>query len=141
MAAVETTNLDQAGVAQDDVSKMAAFLDTWNPDDPRKPKQIPAEPSSQAQAQPEPAAVESQSQAELTPADLPDEAAPVETQPAVEQEIEIVHNGQTHKIATRAEQIDLMQKGFDYTQKTQTLAEASRAAAERVQRAEALEQV
>jgi hypothetical protein len=62
---------------------------------------------------------------ELTPDDLlEDEPAP---QSADAAEFEIVHNGQQHKL-TRAETIKLAQQGFDYTQKTQSVAEKYKAA-------------
>ena len=57
---------------------------------------------------------------EITADDLPDET-PAEA--AGETVFEIVHNGQTHKIASREDQIRYMQQGFDYTQKTQALAQ------------------
>ena len=69
---------------------------------------------------------------ELTPEDIPDET-PVE-QSAVD-EFEIVHNGQQKKL-TREETIKLAQQGFDYTQKTQQLAEARKAIEVNLQRSQ-----
>jgi hypothetical protein len=75
---------------------------------------------------------------ELTPEDLPDEdAAP---QPSAADEFEIVHNGAQHKLP-RAEVIKLAQQGFDYTQKTQALAEYAKGLGTALQRLNELEQI
>jgi hypothetical protein len=71
------------------------------------------------------------------PDDLPDEAAP---QPDDGIEFEIVHNGTQHKLS-RAETIKLAQQGFDYTQKTQFVAEQQKQAQEVLQRAAEIEQL
>ena len=73
---------------------------------------------------------------ELTADDIPAE----EPQPSAEAVFEIVHEGQTHKIATREEQIRYMQQGFDYTQKTQRVAEKDRQVSAQLQRLGQLEQ-
>jgi hypothetical protein len=73
---------------------------------------------------------------ELTADDLPDD----DGQPAQQSldELEIVHNGVQHKLA-RDKVIELAQKGFDYTQKTQQLASQQRATMELMQRVQELE--
>jgi hypothetical protein len=58
---------------------------------------------------------------ELTADDLPDE----DSQPPSADEFEIVHNGTQHKL-DRAKVIELAQKGFDYTAKTEQLAETQK---------------
>ena len=55
-------------------------------------------------------------------------------------EFEIVHNGTQHKL-DRAKTIELAQKGFDYTSKTQALAAQQRAIQETLQRAQEIEQL
>lgn len=50
---------------------------------------------------------------------------------APEQEYEITHNGQKHKVPL-AKLIELGQQGFDYTQKTQTLAEQQKQLEQRI---------
>lgn len=79
-----------------------------------------------------------QQEDDLSPDDLPDDddaAAPVS-----DAEFEIVHNGQQHKL-TREDTIKLAQQGFDYTQKTQAVAERARAAEAVLQRAAQIEQL
>src|SRR5690348_11934684 len=73
---------------------------------------------------------------ELTPDDLP------ETQPAQSQadEFEIVHNGTQVKL-TRDKAIELARQGFDYTQKTQALAEQQRSVQERLAQVGQIEQM
>lgn len=69
---------------------------------------------------------------ELTPDDLPDDEAP-QAQPP-EGELEIVHNGKKLKVS-RDEAIKLVQQGFDYTAKTQELAEERKQVAAMLQSA------
>jgi len=135
----ETTE-PQAAVAQDDVSRMMRFNEQFEKDN--------AAPSvERPQAGPEPAAPQTaagvaqpETQADvLTEADIPDAPASPDQTPWVE--VEITHNGQPIKVATRDEGIDLMEKGYDFTRKAQVLAEASRTAQERLQRAQEIEQV
>ena len=76
---------------------------------------------------------------ELSPDDLPDEEGDTQA-PVPDAEFEIVHNGQQHKLS-RAETIKLAQQGFDYTQKTQAVAERTRAAEAVLQRAAQIEQL
>lgn len=99
---------------------------------------------AQQAAEPEqPQQQEAQGQAdegEPSPDDIPDEEAPAE-QPAAETVFEIVHAGKTHTIADRAEQIRLMQQGFDYTQKTQALSAKDRTVGEQLQRLAQVDQV
>lgn len=75
----------------------------------------------------------------VEPGDIPDddENAP---QPESASEFELVHNGQQLKLP-RDEVVKLAQQGFDYTQKTQALAERARAAEAVLQRATAVEQM
>jgi len=75
---------------------------------------------------------------ELTVEDLPDE--PEGAAPSQGDEFEIVHNGQQHTLS-REDTIRLAQQGFDYTQKTQALAEHARQMSERMQRLSEVEQV
>ena len=92
-------------------------------------------------AQPEDVAQSTDSQAqepgELTPDDIPDEAGPAPQQSL--EAFEIVHNGTQHKLS-REDAIRYAQQGFDYTQKTQALAEHARQVEERFQRVTAIEQ-
>lgn len=93
-----------------------------------------------AEPEPAPEAVEapqSEGQAdELTADDIPDEGDPP-AQPE-SAEFEIVHNGIQHKL-DRAKTIELAQKGFDYTQKTQDLASKQKEVQAALQRAQELE--
>jgi hypothetical protein len=82
------------------------------------PEQAPEEAAPQEAKQPEGPATD-----ELTPADLEDESDAV-AQPAVDA-FEIVHNGAQVKL-TREEAIAYARQGFDYTQKTQALAEKAK---------------
>lgn len=75
---------------------------------------------------------------ELTADDLPDEQADAPSQAG--DEFEIVHNGQPRKLS-REDTIRLAQQGFDYTQKTQALADQARAVSERLSRLEEVEKV
>jgi len=126
-----TTGSPQA--AQTPEQRIAAFLSrepAEAPEAPEEPKQQQGEaPPKQEAQQPEGQAPETD---ELTPDDLPEEAT--EAQQTVE-EFEIVHNGQQRKLS-REETIRLAQQGFDYTQKTQQLAEAKRHIEENLQRSQ-----
>jgi hypothetical protein len=103
----------------------SAFEELFNDTPLAKPKEQEA-PAAQPDAE------------GLTPDDVPDEyeaAAPVDGA-----EFEIVHNGQQHKL-TRADTIKLAQQGFDYTQKTQQLAQQRGEAEAVLQRAAQIEQL
>jgi hypothetical protein len=76
---------------------------------------------------------------ELTVADLPEDGTEGEAQPTVD-EFEIVHNG-TQKRLSREETIRLAQQGFDYTAKTQAVAEQAKAVQAQLQRVQQLEQL
>lgn len=78
----------------------------------------PPETAEQAQAKQEP-----------TPEDIQDEVE----QPAIDAfEIEIVHDGQQHKLS-REDAIKYAMQGFDYTQKTQEVAAQKRTVAQQLQ--------
>lgn len=79
----------------------------------------PAPPAEEVKADP----AEDQVSDELTADDVPDEEQSdgKAEQSAEDASFEIVHNGKQHKLS-RAETIELAQKGFDYTQKTQAVA-------------------
>lgn len=118
-------------------SRMQNFLTQFDREQ-SAPEEVSEEPTAApaeeaAQTQPEGQADE------LTADDLPEIAAEVPQQPAVD-EFEIVHNGQQRKL-TREETIRLAQQGFDYTQKTQALAEQSKAMQQALQRAQEVEQM
>jgi len=101
----------------------------------------PAPKAKQEQPeQPEEVEAADQESDEPTPDDLPDdeEAAPQSAPPG--DEFEIVHNGETRKLS-RAETIKLAQQGFDYTQKTQRVAEQQKQAEAVLQRAAEVEQL
>jgi hypothetical protein len=115
--------------------RIAAILNERDTAD--APEEAPA-PTEAAPEQPQEApAVEQAESDELTAEDLPDDQA--ET-PSSGEEFEIVHNGQQRKLS-REETIRLAQQGFDYTQKTQVLAEAARSVNERLQRLQEVEAV
>ncbi len=86
----------------------------------------------------ETAPVEQAQTDELTADDLPDEQAEAPSESG--DEFEIVHNGQARKL-TREETIRLAQQGFDYTVKTQQVAETAKVVNERLQRLEQVQQV
>lgn len=101
-------------------------------------KAAPApEPEPETEAAPEEAAQDESQADELTPDDLPDEGGE-QAQPTTEWEI--VHNGQPVKLA-RDKVIELAQKGFDYTQKTQSLANQQKQAMELLTRVQEIEQL
>ena len=76
---------------------------------------------------------------EVTPDDLPEIEAEPATQ-SVEDAFEIVHNGAQVKLS-REEAIKYARQGFDYTQKTQALAEQARQLQAQTQRVQELEQM
>lgn len=126
---MEQTN-PQAGVAPPSIEdRMSSFIAQSEADPEQKePGQEPAQ-----EVQPE-------GQAETEVSDSPaSEAEAEEAQPAVDA-FEIVHNGQQIKL-TLEEAIQHAQQGYDYTQKTQALAEKSREADERLQRLALVEQM
>ncbi len=78
---------------------------------------------------------------ELTPDDLPDEVEAKKDDDASEvDEFEIVHDGAPVKL-TRAKTIELARQGFDYTKKTQDIAEVARQLTERLTRVQSMEQI
>ncbi len=94
----------------------------------------PAAPAPEVKPEPQQATPSD----EPTPEDIQEEAdAP---QPSAADEFEIVHNGAQHKLP-RAEVIRLAQQGFDYTQKTQALAEHAKDVSAALQRAAEIEQI
>jgi hypothetical protein len=100
-------------------------------DDPPAPEEAP-------ETGPAPEAAEQgDSQAdELSADDLPDDGEQAAQQSL--DEWDIVHNGTQHKLP-RDKVIELAQKGFDYTAKTQALASQQRATMELMQRVQELE--
>lgn len=103
------------------------------PDEPPAPEETPA-----TEAAPEQAAQDESQADELTADDLPDDSDQ-SAQPTTD-EFELVHNGTQIKL-DRAKTIELAQKGFDYTSKTQALAAQQKQAQEILQRAQELEQL
>jgi len=133
----EATN-PQAGVPQAAPSienRLQAFFQRSEEPAEAEPEQEAAAPEP---AEQEPAPVEATPADELTPEDLPEDAAP--QQPVTADEFEIVHDGKQHKLP-RAEVIRLAQQGFDYTQKTQAVAEKSKAVDGIMQRVSEMEQI
>lgn len=133
----EQTTPEVAGVSQE--QDIQARLVSFYTKTPQRAK----ESSAPTEAQPEAAEEQPSEQpdpSEPTPDDIPDEEAAEGTDSQPVEEFEIVHNGQPHRV-TRDEAIRLAQQGFDYTQKTQALAEQARAVQERLQRVTAIEQV
>lgn len=119
---VEATN-PVAGVAPEAPSiesRLTAFLGRTEEPAAPEPDETPPQ-SAPAEQEPAPEAAKPKDTDELTPEDIPDEIVPKE-QPAIADEFEIVHDGTQHKL-TRAETIELAQKGFDYTKKTQAVAD------------------
>lgn len=133
----EQTNQPEAGVAAEPLSVEQRLARLYGAD---KPAPVPRPPQQQeAPVPPEQAdaAEQDADQAEPNPDDLPDEGEEAAPSPTVD-EFEIVHNGTQHKL-DRAKVIELAQKGFDYTAKTQTLAVQQRAIQETLQRAQEVE--
>lgn len=111
-----------------DDAAVASLVQRWAPEEPQQ-----AAPVETAEAPVDQAASD-----ELTPDDIPvEQDAP---QSAVEDAFEIVHNGQQRKL-NREETIKYAQQGFDYTQKTQALAEQQRQVQAVLQRAQEIEQL
>jgi hypothetical protein len=101
------------------------------PDEAPAPEEAPETETAPVEAE------QAQGQAdELTADDLPDEGEQSAQHPL--DEFEIVHNGTQHKLA-REKVIELAQKGFDYTAKTQQLASQQRATMELMTRVQELE--
>lgn len=122
----------EAGVAQPSIEdRMSAYM--AQSEDPA-PEAAPVQEKATEEVEQPEGQAEPQESAE--PAS---EAETQEAQPAVEA-FEIVHNGQQVKL-TLEEAIQHAQQGYDYTQKTQALAEKNRAVEERLQRVAQLEQM
>ncbi len=129
----------ETGVSQEPLDiqqRMQNYLtqyDTDQANDSDAPQQEPV-PERQAKPakQPDDPVTE-----ELTPEDLPGEEPAAQS--AVD-EFEIVHNGAQHRLP-RDKVIELAQQGFDYTQKTQALAEQNRQAQERLRAVHEIEQM
>jgi hypothetical protein len=125
------------GPPADPMDGIRAYLNRTEPADDEETQAQPkqAEPTAETTAQPD-----GQGQTdELTADDLPDENSPATAQPTTDA-FEIVHNGTQHKLS-REETIKYAQQGFDYTQKTQALAEQARQVQDRLARVAAIEQV
>ncbi len=112
-----------AGVTQEqaDVARVSSFLSGQSKDQV-PPKEEPEKPAPTAEAAP-PEQPNSQAAEELTPDDL--EVEQGQTQQPEGEAFEIVHNGQQIKL-TREEAIKHAMQGFDYTQKTQEVANQKR---------------
>lgn len=121
----------QAGAAAKAAKRESAAAEAA----PVEPAPAAADEASTAPAATEPS--------ELTPDDLiepaPDDAEGARAAAAAD-EFEIVHNGTQHKL-TRAETIELAQKGFDYQAKSEQLAASQKEAATLLQTARALASV
>lgn len=128
---VDTTTPDSGVDSGSDEAAMASLMSRFAA--PEEPAEQPQESASPETAQPSTDPVSE----ELTVEDIPDDPAP--TQSAVEA-FEIVHNGQQHSLS-REDTIKYAQQGFDYTQKTQQLAEKSRQVDVLLQRAQEVEQM
>ena len=124
----------ETGVSQeqDPISRMSNLLAS-QPEGPAETEDAPEPESSAEVEQPESPASD-----ELTPDDLEVEQTPVE-QLEVET-FEIVHNGAPVKL-TREELIANARQGFDYTKKTQAVAEQERIVQARLQKVEEIEQI
>lgn len=85
-------------------------------------------------------APEDQPDGDLTADDLPDDEEPGKEASEGDAAFEIVHNGQPVKL-TREQTIEYARQGFDYTQKTQAVAEMRRASEAVLQRAAEVEQM
>jgi len=125
------TGVEQA--APDVQTRMQNFLTQFDTDQAEEVEQQSEPEQAKVAEQPQDPATE-----ELTPDDLESDPTPPE-QSAVEA-FEIVHNGQQKKLS-REETIRLAQQGFDYTQKTQALAETQRQVQGRVRMVQEMEQV
>lgn len=127
----ETTNppgeVEQA--APSDASLESSLESAFGATPTEKPK---AEAEVKQESAPEPTD-------EVTPDDIPDEVEAAPQEPGSEV-WEIVHGGQQVKL-NRAEMIEHASKGFDYTQKTQVLAEKAKAVESQLARVAELEQL
>lgn len=127
------TGVEQAPSVED---RLVAFY-------AKTPSRKAPEPEAPTEAAPEVAAEQPEvnpDAGELTPEDIPDDETAAAAEPSGVDVFEIVHNGTQHKL-NREETIRYAQQGFDYTQKTQALAEQNRQLADRLQRVSAIEQV
>jgi hypothetical protein len=135
----DQTNPPSAGVAAEPLSVEQRLANLYGAQE-----KAPAPPPPQTADAPEPpvqadAAEQDADQAELSPDDLPDDPVEAAPSPSVD-EFEIVHNGTQHKL-DRAKTIELAQKGFDYTSKTQALAVREKAIQDTLQKAQEIEQL
>jgi hypothetical protein len=112
------------------LDRMTAFVDNEQAEiEPEQAEEVVAEPES---PQPEP----EQASDEVTADDFPDETP----EPSAPDAFEIVHNGQQHSL-TREDVIRYAQQGFDYTQKTQAVAQKDKELSARLERLAQIEQV
>lgn len=130
-----------AGVDKSDaglLNRMSSLLDREDQEQAAAPEPEPSAPA----AAPEPAEPEPQQATPATDEPTPDDIQEGDEapQPSAADEFEIVHNGTQHKLP-RAEVIKLAQQGFDYTQKTQALAEHAKGLSVALQRAAEIEQL
>jgi uncharacterized phage infection (PIP) family protein YhgE len=132
---VDTTNPAPGVDSGSDEAAMASLMSRFQ-DTPEDKQPQESAPPETAQPPVDPAPND-----ELTADDLPevDGGVPSSEQSAVEA-FEIVHNGQQRKLS-REETIKYAQQGFDYTQKTQQLAEGQRHLVAALQRAQEIEQM
>ena len=135
----DQTNPPSAGVAAEPLTVEQRLANLYGAQE-----RAPAPPPPPAKEAPEPpvqadAAEQDADPAELSPDDLPDEGESAAPSPSVD-EFEIVHNGTQHKL-DRAKTIELAQKGFDYTSKTQALAAREKVIQDTLQRAQEIEQL
>jgi hypothetical protein len=135
----DQTNPPSAGVAAEPLSVEQRLANLYGAQE-----RAPAPPPPQTAEAPEPpvqadAAEQDADQAELSSDDLPDDPVEAAPSPTVD-EFELVHNGTQHKL-NREKVIELAQKGFDYTSKTQQLATQQRVIQETLQRAQEIEQL
>lgn len=125
----ESTNPSGVEQAAPSESSMESILESSFGDTPTE-KTTPEKPT--AESAPE-------LTDEVTPDDIPDEVAAAPQEPGTEV-WEIVHGGQQVKLS-RAEMIEHASKGFDYTQKTQALADKGKQIDASLQRVAEMEQL
>ena len=136
MAETTPTTGVPASAPADPLVAIQAYLER----EEKSPKSAPEEAAPTVEPRTDAAAEPSEPDAQgLTPEDIPDETVPVAPSPPADA-FEIVHNGEQHKLS-REETIRYAQQGFDYTQKTQALAEERRQMDARLQRVAQIEQV
>ena len=123
----------QAGVEQAAPSVEERLSALYARSEPATAEPEPKQPKAAPEAKPETVDEAPPESDEPTPEDIPDEAEP-SAQPDDQNAFEIVHNGTQHRL-TREETIKLAQQGFDYTTKTQALAEKSKVIDTLMQRA------